>query len=126
MRIGHGYDAHRFAVDRRLVLGGVEIAHDLGLAAHSDGDVLIHALCDALLGAAGAGDIGHHFPDSSDDYKDIDSRVLLRQVVELLTQQVMSVGNVDITLVAQAPKLSPHIDKMREILAVDMGIDPPG
>ncbi|MES9904211.1 MAG: 2-C-methyl-D-erythritol 2,4-cyclodiphosphate synthase [Sedimenticola sp.] len=124
MRIGHGYDAHRFAVDRRLVLGGVEIAHDLGLAAHSDGDVLIHALCDALLGAAGAGDIGHHFPDSSDDYKDIDSRVLLRQVVELLTQQAMSVGNVDITLVAQAPKLSPHIDKMREILAVDMGIDP--
>ncbi|MES9898005.1 MAG: 2-C-methyl-D-erythritol 2,4-cyclodiphosphate synthase [Sedimenticola sp.] len=124
MRIGHGYDAHRFAAGRRLVLGGVEIEHELGLLAHSDGDVLIHALCDALLGAAGEGDIGRHFPDSSDDYKSIDSRILLRQVVDLLAQRAMSVGNADVTVVAQAPKLSPHIEKMREILAMDMRVDP--
>ncbi|MES9855525.1 MAG: 2-C-methyl-D-erythritol 2,4-cyclodiphosphate synthase [Sedimenticola sp.] len=123
MRIGQGYDAHRFAPERRLVLGGVEIECDLGLAAHSDGDVLVHALCDALLGAAGEGDIGKHFPDSSDDYKDIDSRILLRRVMGLLTTRAMSVGNVDITVVAQAPKLSPHIGKMRDKLAADMGVN---
>ncbi|MFC1603177.1 2-C-methyl-D-erythritol 2,4-cyclodiphosphate synthase [Pseudomonadota bacterium] len=122
MRIGQGYDAHRFAADRRLVLGGVEIEHDLGLAAHSDGDVLIHALCDALLGAAGQGDIGRHFPDNSADFKDIDSRILLRRVVELLHGMGLRVHNVDTTIVAQAPKLAPHIPTMRERLAADLQI----
>jgi len=122
MRIGQGYDAHRFAADRRLVLGGVEIEHDLGMAAHSDGDVLIHALCDALLGAAGQGDIGRHFPDNSADFKDIDSRILLRRVVELLHGMGLRVHNVDTTIVAQAPKLAPHIPTMRERLAADLQI----
>ncbi len=122
MRIGQGYDAHRFAADRRLVLGGVEIEHGLGMAAHSDGDVLIHALCDALLGAAGQGDIGRHFPDNSDDFKDIDSRILLRRVVELLHGMGLRVHNVDTTIVAQAPKLAPHIPTMRERLAADLQI----
>jgi len=122
MRIGQGYDAHRFAADRRLVLGGVEIEHDLGLAAHSDGDVLIHALCDALLGAAGQGDIGRHFPDNSADFNDIDSRILLRRVVELLHGMSLRVHNVDTTIVAQAPKLAPHIPTMRERLAEDLQI----
>jgi len=122
MRIGQGYDAHRFAADRWLVLGGVEIEHDLGLAAHSDGDVLIHALCDALLGAAGQGDIGRHFPDNSADFKDIDSRILLRRVVELLHGMGLRVHNVDTTIVAQAPKLAPHIPTMRERLAADLQI----
>ena len=120
MLIGQGYDAHRFAAGRRLVLGGVEIEHDQGLAAHSDGDVLIHALCDALLGAAGLGDIGRHFPDNSADYKDIDSRILLRRVVELLQEADLRVHNVDSTIVAQAPKLAPHIPLMREHLADDL------
>jgi len=123
MRIGQGYDAHCFAADRRLVLGGVEIEYELGLAAHSDGDVLIHALCDALLGAAGQGDIGRHFPDNSDDFKDIDSRILLRRVVELLHEMGLQVHNVDSTIVAQAPKLAPHIPTMRERLAADLQID---
>ena len=122
MRIGQGYDAHRFAAGRRLVLGGVEIEHDLGMAAHSDGDVLIHALCDALLGAAGQGDIGRHFPDNSADFKDIDSRILLRRVVELLHGMGLRVHNVDTTIVAQAPKLAPHIPTMRERLAADLQI----
>lgn len=120
MLIGQGYDAHRFAAGRRLVLGGVEIQHNQGLAAHSDGDVLIHALCDALLGAAGLGDIGRHFPDNSADYKDIDSRILLRRVVELLHEAGLKVHNVDTTIVAQAPKLAPHISLMRERLASDL------
>lgn len=123
MRIGQGYDVHRFAADRRLVLGGVEVEYDLGLAAHSDGDVLIHALCDALLGAAGQGDIGRHFPDNSADFKDIDSRILLRRVVELLHDMGLCVHNVDTTIVAQAPKLAPHIPTMREHLAADLQID---
>ena len=122
MRIGQGYDAHCFAAGRRLVLGGVEIEHDQGLAAHSDGDVLIHAICDALLGAAGQGDIGRHFPDSSADFKDIDSRILLRQVVTLLDGMGMRVHNVDSTIVAQAPKLAPHISLMRERLAADLQV----
>jgi len=122
MRIGQGYDAHRFAAGRRLVLGGVEIEHDLGMAAHSDGDVLIHALCDALLGAAGQGDIGRHFPDNSADFKDIDSRILLRRVVELLHGMGLRVHNVDTTIVAQAPKLASHISTMRERLAADLQI----
>ncbi|MFZ5594473.1 MAG: 2-C-methyl-D-erythritol 2,4-cyclodiphosphate synthase [Pseudomonadota bacterium] len=122
MRIGHGYDAHRFAPGRRLVLGGVEISHDQGMAAHSDGDVLIHALCDALLGAAGLGDIGRHFPDSSAEFKDIDSRILLRRVVMQLHERALDVSNADITVIAQAPKLKPYISAMQERLASDMGI----
>lgn len=122
MRIGHGYDAHRFAPGRRLVLGGVEIPHDQGMAAHSDGDVLIHALCDALLGAAGLGDIGRHFPDSSAEFKDIDSRILLRRVIMQLHERALVVSNADITVIAQAPKLKPYISAMQERLASDMGI----
>ena len=124
MRIGHGYDAHRFAPGRRLVLGGVTIPHEQGLAAHSDGDVLIHALCDALLGAAGLGDIGRHFPDSDPDYQDIDSRVLLREVVALVAEEGYTPHNADLTVVAQAPKLAPHVDTMRWRIAADLGLDP--
>ena len=124
MRIGQGYDAHTFAEGRPLVLGGVRIPHDFGLAAHSDGDVLIHALCDALLGAAGLGDIGRHFPDSSAEFAGIDSRILLRRVVERLQQNHMRVVNVDMTVVAQAPKLAPHIQDMREALASDLQVEP--
>jgi len=120
MRIGHGFDAHAFAEGRRLVLGGVEIDYALGMAAHSDGDVVIHALCDALLGAAGMGDIGRHFPDSSAEFEGIDSRILLRRVVEQLHRRGLRVGNADLTIVAQAPKLAPHVDDMRERLAADM------
>ena len=124
MRIGHGYDAHRFEAGRRLVIGGVEIPHHHGLAAHSDGDVLIHALCDALLGAAGEGDIGRHFPDSSDEFAGIDSRILLRRVVARLTALGYSLGNADITVVAQAPQMGPHIRAMVERLAADLDADP--
>ena len=120
MRIGHGYDAHRFGPGRPLIIGGVGIPHDQGLLAHSDGDVLIHALCDALLGAAALGDIGRHFPDSSKDYENIDSRVLLRKVIALLTGQGYKVGNADITVIAQRPKLAPHIPAMRALLAADL------
>jgi 2-C-methyl-D-erythritol 2,4-cyclodiphosphate synthase len=123
MLIGQGYDAHRFESGRRLVLGGVDIEYDQGFAAHSDGDVLIHALCDALLGAAGMGDIGRHFPDTSAEYKDIDSRILLRHVVGLLHEAELRVHNVDTTIVAQAPKLAAHIAAMRENLASDLQID---
>ncbi len=124
MRIGQGYDAHRFADSRSLMLGGVSIPHTHGLAAHSDGDVLIHALCDAVLGAAGLGDIGRHFPDSNAEYAGIDSRVLLRRVMALIQGQGMRIGNVDITVVAQAPKLAPHIDAMRGNLAEDLNVEP--
>ncbi len=123
MRIGHGFDAHRFASGRPLILGGVTIPHDRGLEAHSDGDVLIHALCDALLGAAALGDIGAHFPDSSESYAGIDSRILLRSVIDLLAESGWQVGNVDVTIIAQAPKLAPYIPKMRETLAKDMQTD---
>ncbi|MCU0971276.1 MAG: 2-C-methyl-D-erythritol 2,4-cyclodiphosphate synthase [Gammaproteobacteria bacterium] len=122
MRIGQGYDAHRFAPGRRLVLGGVEIPHGQGLLAHSDGDVLIHALCDALLGAAGLGDIGRHFPDSDPAYRGIDSRVLLRRVVAALEAEGLRVGNVDGTIVAQQPRLAPHITAMRVLLAADLRV----
>ncbi len=124
MRIGHGFDAHRLTANRRLVLGGVEIPFDRGLAAHSDGDVLIHALCDALIGAAGLGDIGRHFPDSREEYAGIDSRVLLREVIGRLAEKGLRVGNVDLTLIAEAPKVGPHVARMREILAADLGVDP--
>ncbi|HXK57681.1 MAG: 2-C-methyl-D-erythritol 2,4-cyclodiphosphate synthase [Gammaproteobacteria bacterium] len=123
MRIGQGYDAHKFAPGRRLVLGGVEISYNFGLMAHSDGDVLIHAICDALLGAAGLRDIGHQFPDSSDEYKNIDSRVLLRAVREKIEELNLGVGNLDATLVAQMPRLSPYIDSMRIRIAADLKVD---
>ena len=122
MRVGCGYDAHRFAPDRPLVIGGVEIPYEFGLLAHSDGDVLIHALCDALLGAAGLGDIGRHFPDSAAEFAGIDSRVLLRRVLEQLRQRGYGVVNVDATLIAQKPKFSPYIDSMTAILAADLGL----
>lgn len=122
MRIGHGYDAHRFAVNRKLILGGVDIPHEQGMLAHSDGDVVVHALIDALLGAAGMGDIGSHFPDTSDSYKDIDSRILLRDVMAKLKKSGFSVGNVDITIVAQAPKMKPYVPQMKALLAVDLEI----
>jgi 2-C-methyl-D-erythritol 2,4-cyclodiphosphate synthase len=121
MLIGQGIDAHRFAPDRRLVLGGIHVPHELGLAAHSDGDVVIHALCDALLGAAGLGDIGRHFPDTDAAFKDIDSRILLRRVMAALTERGLVVHNADLTIAAQAPKLAPYIDAMRETLAGDLG-----
>lgn len=124
MLIGQGYDAHRFAPDLPLVLGGVRIEHPQGLLAHSDGDVVVHALCDALLGAAGLGDIGRHFPDNDPAYKGIDSRVLLREVVARLRQEGLAVHNADLTVVAQAPRLAPHIPLMRTRLAADLGLDP--
>ena len=123
MRIGQGFDAHRFAPDRPLMIGGVSIEYELGMAAHSDGDVLLHALCDALLGAAAMGDIGQHFPDTDADYENIDSRVLLRHVMSLLEAKGFSVGNVDLTIVAQAPKMAPHIPAMIENIAVDLKVE---
>ncbi len=120
MRIGQGFDAHAFKVGGRLLLGGVEIEHDRGMQAHSDGDVVIHALCDAILGALALGDIGKHFPDNSDEFKGIDSRILLRKVVALMEQREYGIGNVDITVIAQQPKLAPYIERMREVLAADM------
>jgi 2-C-methyl-D-erythritol 2,4-cyclodiphosphate synthase len=122
IRIGHGFDVHAFAEDRRLVIGGVDIPHDRGLLGHSDADVLIHAICDALLGAAGLGDIGRHFPDSDARYQDIDSRELLRHVAGLLHAHGWRVGNVDATIIAQAPRMAPHIPAMRMNLADDLGI----
>ena len=122
IRVGHGYDAHRFAPGAKLVLGGTAIEFDRGLAAHSDGDVLVHALCDALLGAAGFGDIGVHFPDTSPKFAGIDSRVLLRRVVGLVRAEGFVVVNADATIVAQAPRLAPYLDRMRERLADDLGV----
>ncbi|MEJ2693385.1 MAG: 2-C-methyl-D-erythritol 2,4-cyclodiphosphate synthase [Candidatus Thiodiazotropha sp.] len=124
MRIGQGFDAHRFEPGKPLILGGVPIAYDQGLRAHSDGDVLIHALCDALLGAAGLGDIGRHFPDSDQAFAGIDSRELLREVVRQLHERGWRVGNVDLTLVAQRPKLAPYVEAMCQVLAVDLQINP--
>ena len=123
MRIGHGYDTHRFVGGRPLILGGVNIPHDKGLLAHSDGDVVIHALCDALLGAAALGDIGAHFPDNNKDFKSIDSRILLRRVHSLLADKSCMVVNADITIIAEEPKMAPHIDDMRKNLAADLGVD---
>lgn len=122
MRIGHGFDVHRFAENCPLIIGGVNIPHSHGLEAHSDGDVLIHAICDALLGAAGLWDIGHHFPDTDDSFKNIDSRVLLRRVIADLSARGWAVSNIDATVVAQAPKLAPHIPAMKSLLAGDMAI----
>ena len=122
-RIGHGYDVHALGEGLKLVLGGVEIEHTKGCIAHSDGDVLIHAICDALLGALALGDIGKHFPDTSAEFKGIDSRKLLVRVVELLAEQGYKVGNIDSTIAMQRPKLRPYIDTMREQIALTIGID---
>lgn len=124
MRIGHGYDVHRFARNRKLILGGVEIPFNgSGLLGHSDADVLLHAVMDALLGAAALRDIGYHFPDTDMRYKDADSRVLLRAVKEKLDAAGYRVGNVDVTVIAQAPKLKPYIEAMMENIASDLQID---
>lgn len=122
-RVGHGYDVHALGEGLRLVLGGVEIPHTKGCIAHSDGDVLLHAICDALLGAVALGDIGKHFPDTSAEFKGIDSRKLLAKVVELLADKGYKVGNVDSTIAMQRPKLRPYIDAMREQIAQTIGID---
>jgi len=124
VRIGQGYDVHAFREGGRLVLGGVTLPHPRGLAAHSDGDVLLHALCDALLGAAALGDIGRHFPDSDPRYAGIDSRELLRAVVAKIGAKGLRVVNADLTLIAQAPKLAPHVDAMRDNIAADLGVGP--
>lgn len=124
MKIGQGFDAHALVAGRRLVIGGVAIPHEKGLAGHSDADVLIHAVCDALLGAAGLGDIGSHFPDTDARYKGIDSRRLLREVAQLLKERGLKAVNVDATIIAQAPKMAPHIPAMRANLAADLGIAP--
>jgi 2-C-methyl-D-erythritol 2,4-cyclodiphosphate synthase len=122
MRIGHGYDVHRFKEGPALIIGGVNIPHKMGLEAHSDGDVLIHAICDAILGAAGLWDVGHHFPDTDHAYAGIDSRILLRRVIADVHQLGWQVGNIDCTVVAQQPKLSPFIPQMRELLAEDIHV----
>jgi len=123
MRIGTGYDVHRLVEGRRLVLGGVEVPHTLGLLGHSDADVLLHAICDAMLGAAALGDIGQHFPDRDPQYKDIDSRHLLRHCHDLIRREGYEVGNIDSTLVAQRPKLAAYIPQMRENIARDLELD---
>ena len=123
MRIGQGFDVHRLVAGRKLVIGGVEIAHDKGLLGHSDADVLLHAICDALLGAAALGDIGKHFPDTDERYRGIDSRRLLREVATLLADRGRRVVNVDATIVAQAPRMAPHIPKMVANIAADLGIE---
>ncbi|MBQ3547198.1 MAG: 2-C-methyl-D-erythritol 2,4-cyclodiphosphate synthase [Clostridia bacterium] len=122
MRIGHGYDVHKFADDRKLIIGGVEIPYEKGLLGHSDADVLLHAVSDALLGAAALGDIGKHFPDNSAEFLNIDSRILLRRVVELLNEKGCKVGNIDATVIAQKPKMAPFIDQMRQNIADDCGV----
>ncbi|MDH3355698.1 MAG: 2-C-methyl-D-erythritol 2,4-cyclodiphosphate synthase [Chromatiales bacterium] len=122
MRIGHGYDAHQFESGKKLLICGVEIPHNEGLKAHSDGDVALHALCDAILGAAAMGDIGHHFPDSSAEFSGIDSRILLRDVLKMMLTKGYQIGNVDLTILAEAPKLAPHIEQMVVNIASDLRI----
>ncbi len=123
MRIGHGYDVHKFTAGKQIILGGVRIPHTRALQAHSDGDVVLHALCDALLGAAALGDIGQHFPDTDSAYENIDSRVLLREVYAKLSEQNYRLGNADITILAQLPKLAPHLASMKSHIAKDLGSD---
>ncbi len=123
MRVGMGYDVHRLVEDRPLILGGVTIPYEKGLLGHSDADVLLHAIMDALLGAAAIGDIGRHFPDNDPAYKGADSRVLLRRVRELLEERLYVVSNIDATIIAQRPKMAPYILQMRENIAQDLGID---
>jgi 2-C-methyl-D-erythritol 2,4-cyclodiphosphate synthase len=122
MRVGQGFDVHALVSGRKLILGGVPIPHSLGLAGHSDADVLLHAICDACLGAAGLGDIGHHFPDSDQQYKDIDSRILLRKVQTSIDETGWQVANVDATVIAQAPRLAPYLPAMQENIAQDLKI----
>src|SRR5688572_27086417 len=124
MRIGQGFDVHRLVSGRRLVIGGVEIPHDKGLLGHSDADVLLHAICDALLGAAALGDIGRHYPDTDPKYSDIDSRKLLREVAAKVQQQGYGIVNVDATIVAEAPRMAPHVARMIGNIAADLGVAP--
>ena len=124
MRVGQGLDVHAFADGRKLVIGGVEIPHARGLLGHSDADVLLHAICDALLGAAGLGDIGQHYPDSSPQFADIDSRVLLRSTAAKLKALKFRVVNVDATIIAEAPRMSPHVPRMIGNIAADLGVAP--
>ncbi len=123
MRVGFGYDVHKLVEGRRCIICGVDVPHSKGLLGHSDADAAIHALCDALLGAAAMGDIGRLFPDTSAEFKDIDSRILLRTVVRKLHESGYNIGNVDITIAAQKPKLMPYIEKMQENMAEDLGVD---
>lgn len=123
MRIGHGYDVHKFAENRKCIIGGVEIPFEKGLLGHSDADVLLHAICDALLGAAALGDIGKHFPDNDNSFLNIDSRILLRKTVELLEEKGYQVGNIDATVIAQKPKMAPYISQMAENIAKDCKTD---
>ncbi len=124
IRIGNGFDVHRFAEGRRCVICGVDIPHPVGLLGHSDADVALHALCDALLGAAALGDIGKHFPDTDPRFEGADSRVLLRETARLLRAEGYEVGNVDVTIIAQAPKMAPHIPQMRANIAADLALEP--
>jgi 2-C-methyl-D-erythritol 2,4-cyclodiphosphate synthase len=123
MRIGQGFDVHQLVEGRKLIIGGVEIPHDRGLLGHSDADVLLHAISDALLGAAALGDIGRHFADTDEKYKNIDSRILLREVVHLVREQGFRIGNVDATIIAQTPKMAPHIAHMVAHIASDLRIE---
>ena len=123
MRIGHGYDVHKLVENRKLILGGVEVPFELGLLGHSDADVLLHAISDALLGAAALGDIGKHFPDTDEQYKNIDSRILLRHVITLLKQNGYSVVNIDATVIAQKPKLKNYTEQMRNNIAADCEVE---
>ena len=123
IRIGHGYDVHRFNDGDHIILGGVAIPYERGLEAHSDGDVALHALCDALLGAAALGDIGKHFPDTDPNFKGADSRVLLRRVYKIVQERGYQLGNADITIIAQAPKMAPYIETMRANIAADLNVD---
>ena len=123
IRTGFGFDVHRLVEGRALWLGGIELDHTMGLLGHSDADVLIHALCDALLGAANMRDIGYHFPDTGAEFKNIDSKILLRQTMELLRGKGYELGNADITIAAERPKLKPHIEQMQQVLAETMGVD---
>lgn len=122
-RVGNGFDAHRFKSGTRLMLGGVHIPYDYGLEAHSDGDVVLHAVCDAILGALARGDIGQHFPDTDKEYSGIDSRILLRKVRDLMLADNYKINNIDITIIAQSPKLSPYIDTIRTNIAADLAAD---
>ncbi|HJL66453.1 MAG TPA: 2-C-methyl-D-erythritol 2,4-cyclodiphosphate synthase, partial [Arenicellales bacterium] len=124
MRVGHGYDVHRLEQGRKLVLGGVEIEHEVGLAGHSDADVLLHAICDALLGGAGLGDIGHHFPDTNEQYSGIDSRLLLREVVKNVNDLGYRVSNLDATLVLQRPKVAAQLPLMKQNIITDLEVEP--
>ena len=124
MKIGQGYDVHPLVTGRKLVLGGVEIAYHKGLQGHSDADVLLHAICDALLGAAGLGDIGRHYPDSDPQYSEIDSRMLLRDVAKKLAGLKLKVVNVDATIIAEAPRMAPHMPRMIGNIAADLGVQP--